>query len=76
MPPSKSQRLEVDRTTSESLRLQVLRRDNWRCQGCGHMERLEVHHLVFRSHGGQNAEENLITLCHACHSMLHNSNVL
>jgi 5-methylcytosine-specific restriction endonuclease McrA len=43
-----------------------------RCQLCGSMQQLEVHHRVFRSHGGKDAEENLVTLCHSCHSALHN----
>jgi len=32
---------------------------------------LEVHHQVFRSHGGEHSQENLITLCHPCHAKLH-----
>ena len=45
----------------ESLRQQVLRRDGWRCQLCGTMSNLEVHHKEFRSHAGDDSEENLIT---------------
>ena len=33
-------------------REQVLRRDRWRCQFCGSMTQLEVHHQLFRSHSG------------------------
>jgi len=43
------------------LRQQILRRDNWRCQSCGTMTNLEVHHREFRSHSGADTEENLIT---------------
>jgi len=35
------------------------------------MVNLEVHHQEFRSQGGDDSEENLVTLCEACHSMLH-----
>jgi 5-methylcytosine-specific restriction endonuclease McrA len=49
----------------------ILRRDNWRCQFCGAMSQLEVHHQEFRSHSGEDTEENLITLCHGCHSAMH-----
>ncbi len=35
------------------LREQVLRRDSWRCQFCGSMTNLEVHHQQFRSHSGR-----------------------
>jgi len=55
----------------EDLRQQVLRRDAWRCQSCGSMSNLEVHHQEFRSHGGSDSELNLITLCDACHRQAH-----
>ncbi len=50
---------------------QILERDSWRCQGCGSRANLEIHHLRFRSHQGQDAEENLITLCADCHRRSH-----
>jgi 5-methylcytosine-specific restriction endonuclease McrA len=55
----------------ENLRQHVLRRDGWRCQLCGAMSNLEVHHKEFRSHSGDDSEENLITVCAACHTALH-----
>jgi 5-methylcytosine-specific restriction endonuclease McrA len=57
----------------ESLRQQILRRDGWRCQACGTMSNLEVHHREFRSRWGADSEENLITLCAACHAAAHRS---
>ena len=53
------------------LRQQVLRRDGWRCQFCGSMTNLEIHHQEFRSHSGPYHEDNLVTLCNSCHSSLH-----
>ena len=47
----------------EAERQRVLRRDGWRCQSCGTMSNLEVHHKQFRSHSGHDSEENLVTLC-------------
>jgi predicted HNH restriction endonuclease len=35
------------------------------------MSNREVHHQQFRSHVGDDAEANLITLCAACHAKLH-----
>ncbi|PYV53308.1 MAG: hypothetical protein DMG91_17485 [Acidobacteria bacterium] len=35
------------------------------------MSNLEVHHQKFRSRGGADSDENLITLCMRCHSTLH-----
>ena len=64
-------RLRLDPASYESLRQLVLRRDGWRCQSCGTMSNLEVHHKEFRSHGGDDSEENFITLCSSCHASVH-----
>jgi 5-methylcytosine-specific restriction endonuclease McrA len=64
-------RLRLDPTSYESLRREVLRRDGWRCQSCGAMANLEVHHQQFRSHLGDDSEENLIALCTRCHKAEH-----
>ena len=64
-------RLRLDAGSYESLRQRVLRRDGWRCQSCGTMENLEVHHKKFRSHSGHDTEENLLTLCSTCHACVH-----
>ncbi len=63
--------LRLDPASYEILWQQVLRRDGWRCQGCGVMSNLEVHHKQFRSHRGDDSEENLITLCAPCHHQIH-----
>jgi 5-methylcytosine-specific restriction endonuclease McrA len=64
-------RLRLDPVSYETLRQQILRRDGWRCQSCGTMSNLEVHHKEFRSHSGHDSEENLITLCVGCHRQMH-----
>jgi 5-methylcytosine-specific restriction endonuclease McrA len=64
-------RWRLDAVAYESLRQQVLRRDGWRCQFCGTMANLEVHHQQFRSRQGDDSEENLITLCAVCHAGAH-----
>jgi len=66
-PPS----FRLDPDSYESLRQQVLRRDGWRCQSCGAMANLEVHHKEFRSHSGHDLEDNLITLGRDCHAGVH-----
>jgi 5-methylcytosine-specific restriction endonuclease McrA len=53
------------------LQLALLCRDGWRCQACGAMSNLEVHHKEFRSQSGHDSEENLITLCTTCHTSVH-----
>jgi hypothetical protein len=52
----------------------VLTRDNYTCQHCkgkSKDQRLEVHHIVFRSQQGSDEESNLIVLCKSCHDALH-----
>jgi 5-methylcytosine-specific restriction endonuclease McrA len=75
MKPSiqKQAPLRLESGEYEALRLQVLRRDNWRCQFCGSMQNLDVHHQLFRSRSGADAEKNLITLCQTCHDAVHTS---
>ena len=67
----KQPRFRLDHVSYEQLRNQVLGRDGWRCQACGSMSNLEVHHKELRSHSGDDSEENLITLCSTCHSAAH-----
>ena len=67
----KRPRLRLDSEPYDRLRRQVLRRDGWRCQVCGTMSHLEVHHIEFRSHYGDDSELNLITLCTLCHVQAH-----
>jgi hypothetical protein len=43
----KPMRLRLDPVPYGSLRQQILRRDGWRCQLCGTMSNLEVHHRNF-----------------------------
>jgi len=66
-------RLQLDPTSYERLRQEILNRDGWRCQSCGTMSNLEIHHKQFRSHSGNDSEENLITLCTACHDAIHHN---
>ena len=69
--PPKSPPLRRDRELYEQLRRQVLRRDGWKCQSCGTVSNLEVHHKEFRSQSGEDTEQNLIALCTACHAQTH-----
>ena len=56
----------------------VLTRDGYLCQQCkgkSKDQRLEVHHIVFRSQQGSDEEANLLTLCKTCHDGLHAGNI-
>jgi 5-methylcytosine-specific restriction endonuclease McrA len=66
-----SPRLKLDPEAYSALHRQILERDNWRCQSCGSMQNLQVHHLTYRSQSGGDVEQNLITLCAPCHSRQH-----
>ena len=51
-----------------ALRLKILARDGWRCQGCGRAGRLEVDHVIAVEHGGDPWDAaNLRVLCRSCH---------
>lgn len=55
----------------------VLNRDNYTCQICGEKDtRLEVHHIQFRSKGGSNRIDNLVTLCRDCHKQIHSGGLV
>jgi 5-methylcytosine-specific restriction endonuclease McrA len=67
----KGPRGRLDSEQYEKLRREVLERDGWRCQVCGSMSAVEVHHLSFRSRGGEDCDQNLITVCRRCHNGIH-----
>ena len=67
----KTPRLRLDAENYRQLHRQVLERDRWRCQACGSMQHLQVHHLKLRSQSGSDVEQNLITLCAPCHEQIH-----
>lgn len=55
----------------------ILNRDNYTCQCCGKKnKKLEVHHIIYRSQGGTDDENNLITLCEDCHKAVHNGDII
>jgi 5-methylcytosine-specific restriction endonuclease McrA len=71
-PPLRKQPpIRLESRDYEQLRDYVLLRDGWRCQFCGSRQNVEVHHQQFRSHSGEDTEENLITLCTNCHWLMH-----
>ena len=62
----------------ENTKAMVLNRDNYTCQCCRgkHKDsRLEAHHIIYRSQGGSDESDNLITLCHTCHKALHDGKI-
>lgn len=56
-----------------NLREYILHRDNHKCQNpnCKNKSKeqiLEIHHIKYRSEGGSDSPNNLITLCSKCHT--------
>lgn len=50
------------------LRDKILKRDKFKCQGCGKIdENAEIDHIIPLVKGGTDAESNLQTLCNMCH---------
>ena len=65
------------RVNAPVLRRKLLHRAGWKCEvpGCTNRLWLDVHHLRFRSRGGQNDVANLMVLCSSHHRALHEGNV-
>lgn len=55
-------------------RERIIKRDDTHCRmpGCHNedISKLEVHHIIAIKHGGTNALNNGITLCHTCHESI------
>ena len=58
------------------INVQCFIRDKWKCRNCGFRQNLHAHHIQFRSHGGKNELQNLISLCNSCHRSLHDGKLL
>lgn len=71
VPRARHPRLRLDERSYKQLCERVLERDRWHCQRCGSLRNLQVHHIRSRSLLGDDAEENLITLCAPCHRQTH-----
>ena len=50
----------------------VFTRDNGLCRVCGKKAH-HTHHIIYRSHQGNDSEQNLISLCSRCHRNAHHS---
>jgi 5-methylcytosine-specific restriction endonuclease McrA len=67
----KIKRIKLGQQIYRRLMKRVLERDGWRCQRCGSLENLQVHHKIKRSQRGNDSLENLVTLCAYCHMAEH-----
>lgn len=62
------------RTLTNSIKIEVFKRDNYTCQECGagREAKLHVHHIIPFSRGGSDEMSNLITLCESCNEAIGN----
>lgn len=66
----------LQRAPSRKARMDVLKRDRFRCKACGRSPHnntdieLHVHHIIPWGGGGLTETDNLITLCMTCHDGL------
>ena len=67
----RAKRVKLSPTEYKKLKLLVLKRDRWRCRACGNRNDLNVHHIKYRSNGGDDTAANLITLCSKHHDLIH-----
>ena len=52
-----------------NVRYYVSARDNYTCQVCKKKNKiLHIHHIVYKSKGGSDRPNNLITVCTDCHT--------
>ena len=71
---------EHDRRIPDNVRREVLRQSRYQCERCNWTHQiwnpsdprhLELHHVVAHAEGGENVEDNLISLCTVCHDNWH-----
>ena len=67
----KVKRIKLGQQAYRRLLKRVLQRDGWRCQKCGALRDLQVHHRRYRSQQGNDSLANLVTLCAYCHMQEH-----
>ena len=62
-----TEHIKYERTRiPENVRIEVWRRDQGQCAGCGSRENLEYDHIVPVSRGGSNTARNVELLCEVC----------
>lgn len=76
----KAKTMRLNKYHLDKLYIQVWQRDGCQCQNprCpgGFPIDSAPHHIKFRSQGGSDTKQNLITMCIECHGMIHRSGFL
>ena len=67
----KKKRIRLKGEALRKLFQSVAERDEYCCHDCGSHLNIEIHHVEFKSQGGNDEESNMITLCRVCHGQRH-----
>lgn len=70
--PKKRSRVKLSIKEYKDLIVSIFKRDSWKCRFCKVKTNLHAHHIKYRSQGGDDSIDNLITLCENCHKAIHN----
>ena len=70
-PCPKQKPIRLKGKAYKDLQVAVLKRDNFACISCGRHTEAPPHHVIFRSQGGSDTMENMVTLCMECHEKEH-----
>ncbi|MFJ6427506.1 HNH endonuclease [Microbacterium maritypicum] len=62
-PPGRAHQVPDVSAIPAKVRAAVHERAQGRCEGCGRIAPLELHHRKYRSRGGTHTVENLVALC-------------
>lgn len=61
----------IDDAKKHKTKAQIIIRDGNKCRLCGSSDYLEVHHMLPKSLGGRDDNNNRITVCASCHLFMH-----
>jgi 5-methylcytosine-specific restriction endonuclease McrA len=69
----KKNKVKLSPEEYEKKKKAILERDGYRCRLCLSMQNLTIDHIIKRSQGGGDTDDNLRTLCMTCHNKEDNS---
>ena len=62
----KTKRIKLSQKKYNKLKEEVFERDDCKCVLCG-KQATDMHHVIFKSHGGDDSKRNCVALCTDCH---------
>jgi 5-methylcytosine-specific restriction endonuclease McrA len=71
VPSAKRAKAREKERDWQRVRQCVLVRDGYRCRVCRTREGVDVHHVRFRSVGGEDSTANCAAICRVCHAECH-----